>query len=193
MANKGTIREAIDFANSQIRAYQVGEYIRIRKYDGGDDPAHDTIYRIVDIKEGSYGLFSFEAPVFLLQDIITGTTIDLVRAEKSPHGPGVGTHSAFVYPFAVYSFSKRQYEIWHHTGQGVDYYQAGSLEITKLDHVEAKAALTTALNEKERKEAQRLREEEEKRIMLQRQCQRAIDNESITSEELDSLFRKLRE
>ena len=63
------------------------------------------------------------------------------------------------------------------------------MEIEKPDHVEAKTELSAALKEKERREAEPLREAAEKHAMLERQRQRAVANESISSEELDSLLK----
>ena len=61
----GTNRDAIECANSEIQKYAIGDFIRIREYKGGDDPAAETVYRVKQITLGSCGFFSTNAPVFL--------------------------------------------------------------------------------------------------------------------------------
>lgn len=179
--NHGTTHEAIAFANTQIQQYQMGDYIKVRKHDGGDEPTVESIYQITRIEEGDCSFFSTTPPAFCVKDIKGGPEENIIRFKAEYKLRGTW-HHASVFPFAFYNGLTHQYQRNPHGGSG--FYR-----IEKLDNVAVKDALTHAICEKKRRQEylQKKKMEEYDKAVKRRK-----ENDSISQNELSELLDELR-
>ena len=170
---------AIEYANSIVEKYRQGDFIVVESFSDGQIDIQ-TLYRIVEIELGdTRGKNTvIKLPHFLVEDVLTGDTVDLIRFRSYTTKTGTPTpcYHAEVWPFAV----PHEYN-----EAACSYSESLNPRIRVIDKVEMKQLLEL---EKERLERER-KYEEIKNCAKELRSKR---NESISSEEILKLVQDIR-